>query len=179
MQRSQRKIALFPGTFDPVTNGHLDIIRRAQGLFDELVVAIGTNPAKADLFSPEDRRAIIAEIADDEKLDVSVEVYTGLTVDFAKKRGANVMLRGLRNATDLAFEFQLATANRAIADIETVFIMSGEAFGFTSSSLIKQIAAGGDIDRLNRLLPAPVIREMKKRLDRLRQLARSSDALQQ
>lgn len=176
MTATPSRIALFPGTFDPITNGHLDVVRRAKGLFDELVIAIGTNPAKVDLFSPEERRAMIQQIADAEDLQVTVETYTGLTVDFARRRGAKVILRGLRSASDLAFEFQLALTNRAVADIETVFILSGESHGFTSSSLIKQIAAGGDIDRLSRLLPPQVIQAMKGRMDRIRQIAHTNDA---
>ncbi len=177
MSDSPPKIALFPGTFDPLTNGHLDVIRRGQGLFDELIIAIGTNPTKSELFSPEEREDMVRRIIDDESLDVSVERYAGLTVDFARKRMATVILRGLRNASDLAHEFQLAITNRAVADIETVFIMSGEPYGFTSSSLIKQIAAAGDIDRLSRLLPSVVIEEMKANIDRIAGLSRGSDHL--
>lgn len=173
------RIALFPGTFDPFTNGHLDVIRRGQGLFDQLVVAVGRNPAKPELFTQAERADLLTGVIESEQLNATVEVYDGLTVDFARQRGARVILRGLRNVTDLAFEFQLALTNRAVADIETVFIMSGEVYGFTSSSLIKQIAAGGDVDRLAPLLPAPVIDAMKSKRDRIRELARSSDALNQ
>ncbi|MBI1375588.1 MAG: pantetheine-phosphate adenylyltransferase [Phycisphaera sp.] len=169
------RVALFPGTFDPITNGHLDVVRRAQGLFDELVIAIGRNPAKSELFTMDERETMIRKILADEGIDATVETYTGLTVDFARQRGATVILRGLRNVSDLNFEFQLALTNRAIADIETVFIMSGEIFGFTSSSLIKQIASGGDLDRLSPLLPKLVIDKMRTKLDRLRELARASD----
>ena len=179
MPHTGKRIALFPGTFDPITNGHLDVIGRAAPLFDQLVVAIGTNPAKHDLFSLDERDTMIRAILSDEKINATVETYKGLTVDFARRRGANVIVRGLRNATDLAFEFQLAITNRAIADIETIFIMSGEPYGFTSSSLIKQIASGGDLDRLAKLLPARVIEAMKKKMSRVKELARQSDALKQ
>ena len=161
---TQQKIGLFPGTFDPITNGHLDVVMRGQRHFDKLIIAIGENPAKKPLFSTEERMQIIQHLID-EQLDgdvVELQTYNGLTVDFAKQIGATAILRGLRNVTDLNFEFQLALTNRAIADIETIFIMSGETYGFTSSTLIKQIASGGDIDRLRELLPEIVIQKLNK-----------------
>lgn len=162
------KVGLFPGTFDPITNGHLDIIKRGQDLFDRLVVAIGTNPAKRAIFSLEERRTIIAELLVEHcGPHVEVATFEGLTVDYARSIGATAILRGLRNVTDLNFEFQLALTNRAIAEIETVFVMSGEAYGFTSSTLIKQIAAGGEIDRLHPLLPPNVIERLQKKKEAL------------
>ncbi len=158
----RQTLGIFPGTFDPITNGHMDVIRRGQILFDRLVVAIGHNPAKRALFDQIQRQQIIEQLVREQCDDhVVVECYTGLTVDYARRIGATAILRGLRNVTDLNFEFQLALTNRAVADIETVFIMTGESHAFTSSTLIKQIAAGGDIDRLHRLVPAPVIEKMK------------------
>jgi len=158
------KIGLFPGTFDPITNGHLDVILRGQRLFDRLIVAIGHNPAKAELFSMDERLDMIEAMVRQQCEDhVTVRCYQGLTVDFAREVGATAVLRGLRNVTDLNFEFQLALTNRAIADIETVFTMTGDAYAFASSTLIKQIAAGGDIDRLHRMLPKLVIDKMKQK----------------
>ena len=158
----QPKIGLFPGTFDPLTNGHLDVIRRGQTLFDRLIVAIGHNPAKREIFTTEERRDMINEIVRDEcDGHVEVQTFSGLTVDFAQAIHATAILRGIRNVTDLNFEFQLALTNRAVADIETVFIMTGETNAFTSSTLIKQIASGGDIDRLHALLPPVVLQRMK------------------
>lgn len=156
------KIGLFPGTFDPITNGHLDVIRRGQVLFDRLVVAVANNPAKREVFTMEERQAMIEQLIRETCDDhVHVEAYSGLTVDFARRIGATAILRGIRNVTDLNFEIQLALTNRAIADIETVFMMSGESYGFTSSTLIRQIAVGGDINRLHRLLPSVVLDKLK------------------
>ena len=160
------KIGLFPGTFDPITNGHLDVIRRGQYLFDQLIVAIGSNPAKRAIFSIDERIEMITDLVRAECEDhVVVASYEGLTVDYARSIRATAILRGLRNVTDLNFEFQLALTNRSIADIETVFVMSGEAYGFTSSTLIKQIAAGGEIDRLLPLIPGSVLERLKQKKD--------------
>jgi pantetheine-phosphate adenylyltransferase len=165
--KSGSKIGLFPGTFDPPTNGHLDVIRRGRVLFDKLIVAIAHNPSKAELFSTEERvemmNALLADLGD----NVTVTTYHGLTVDYARQVRAVAILRGLRSVTDLNYEFQLALTNRAIADIETVFIMTGENYAFTSSTLIKQVAAGGSIDRLHRLLPPPVLARLKKKIEEL------------
>ena len=160
------KIGLFPGTFDPMTNGHLDVIRRGQGLFDQLIVAIGHNPNKQQLFTMDERQRMIGEMLAEQCEDhVSVQQFHGLTVDFARQVGATAILRGLRNVTDLNFEFQVALTNRSIADIETVFVMTGESYAFTSSTLIKQIAAGGGVDRLGRLLPPLVIERLRQKID--------------
>jgi pantetheine-phosphate adenylyltransferase len=161
-----QKIGIFPGTFDPITNGHLDVIRRGQSLFDELIVAIGHNPDKQQLFTMDERQQMIESLlAENCDGHVRVEQFHGLTVDFARKVGATAILRGLRNVTDLNFEFRTALTNRAIADIETVFIMTGESYAFTSSTLIKQIAAGGGVERLGRLLPEVVIAQLKQKID--------------
>lgn len=158
-----------------MTNGHLDIIRRGAGLFDRLIVAVARNPAKSELMTIDQRVETIGAILNDEGIEAEVESFRGLTVDFARKVGATVILRGLRNVTDLAYEFQLALTNRAVADIETVFVMSGESFGFTSSTLIKQIAAGGGIDRLGKLLPDRIIDFLKENPNLIQQLSDETD----
>ena len=160
--------AFYTGSFDPMTNGHLDVIRRGQDLFDRLIVAIGHNPAKSVIFTMQERRDMLTQIIRENcRSHVEVATFDGLTVDYARDSGATAILRGIRNVTDLNFEFQLALTNRAIADIETVFIMTGENFAFTSSTLIKQIATGGQIDRLHRLLPPLVLERMKQKITEL------------
>lgn len=157
------KIGLFPGTFDPITNGHVDVIQRGRVLFDTLIVAIGHNPMKQEMFTLDERLDMTRELLSNGLDNVVVETYKGLTVDYARQIGATAILRGLRNVTDLNFEFQLALTNRAVAEIETVFIMTGETYAFTSSSLIRQIAAGGDVGSLHRLLPPAVLERLKEK----------------
>ena len=157
------RIGLFPGTFDPITSGHVDVISRGRILFDRLIVAIAKNPSKSELFTLAERRDMIERIVREIGPTIEVATYQGLTVDYARAIGATAILRGLRNVADLNFEIQLALTNRAVADIETVFMMADESQGFTSSSLIKQIAAGGDINRLHRLLPPIVLEALKRK----------------
>jgi pantetheine-phosphate adenylyltransferase len=149
-----------------VTNGHLDVVKRGVRLFDELVIAVGRSPIKNQLFTPEERVEMIAELIDDMP-GVSVESFEGLTVEYAAQRKASVILRGLRSLTDVQYEFQLAMTNRAVAGIETVFIMTSEQYGFTSSTLIREIASlGGD---LSNLIPTAVHRRLESRFSRLRE----------
>ena len=168
----KRHLAVYTGSFDPITLGHLDVLSRARGMFDELVLAIGHNPSKPALFSFEERlalaRACVADLvaAEPSGGPVRVETYSGLTVDFARSVGACAIVRGIRNVSDLASECQLAITNRQVAAIETVFVVTGENFAYTSSSLIKQIAAfGGTLDKLEPLVPKRVIEALaaKKR----------------
>jgi len=156
--------AIFPGSFDPITNGHMDVIRRSVKLFDELIIAVGRSPIKNQLFTPEERVEMIAELITDLP-GVSVESFEGLTVEYAAQRKADVILRGLRSLTDVQYEFQLAMTNRAVAGIETVFIMTSEQYGFTSSTLIREIASlGGD---LSNLIPPNVHKRLEGRFNRL------------
>jgi pantetheine-phosphate adenylyltransferase len=157
--------AIFPGSFDPITNGHLDVINRGIKLFDELLVAVGRSPVKNPLFTPEERVEMIAELIADIP-GVSVESFDGLTVKYAAKKKADAILRGLRSLTDVQYEFQLAMTNRAVAGIETVFVMTSEQYGFTSSTLIREIASlGGD---LSSLVPENVYNRLKQRLKKSR-----------
>jgi pantetheine-phosphate adenylyltransferase len=137
---------MYPGTFDPLTNGHDDLVRRACRIFDHVVVAIAANPGKAPLLPLEQRmdlaRRVLADVP-----NVEVAGYTGLTVEFARKHGLNAIVRGLRAVSDFEFEFQLATMNRHLSDkVETVFLTPTERFNFVSSTLIREIASfGGDV----------------------------------
>ena len=137
---------MYPGTFDPVTRGHEDLVRRATKLFDEVVVAIATNPDKTPLFSLEERVALASDVLKDLP-GVSVTGYDGLTVDFARERGLSAIIRGLRAVSDFEYEFQLATMNRHLTDqVETVFLTPTENYTFVSSSLVREIARlGGDV----------------------------------
>ncbi len=157
--------AIFPGTFDPITNGHLDVINRSIKLFDELIIAVGTSPVKNTLFTPQQRVEMIAELITDMP-GVFVESFDGLTVEYAAKKKADVILRGLRSLTDVQYEFQLAMTNRAVAGIETVFVMTGEKYGFTSSTLIREVAAlGGDVSNL---IPKNVYNRLRQHLGDLK-----------
>jgi pantetheine-phosphate adenylyltransferase len=158
-----KRIAVFPGQFDPITNGHLDVIRRGTHLFDEIVVAVGINPDKRELFTLDDRVTMIRSVVDDLP-SVRVEHYRGLTVDFVQSVQATAILRGIRDVSDLRYEFQLALANRAVGGVETVFIMTGDQYALTSSSLIRQIVSlGGNLKQLSPLLPPIVIEKLLKK----------------
>ena len=138
-----KRHAMYPGTFDPITNGHTDLVRRAAGIFDRVIVAIASNPNKTPLFTLEQRvdlaRRVLADLP-----NVEVMGYSGLTVEFARKHGLSVVVRGLRAVSDFEFEFQLANMSRHLArEIETVFLTPQEQFTFISSSLIREIAVLG------------------------------------
>ena len=154
----EKRVAIFPGTFDPVTNGHVDAIRRGAGLFDEVVVGVGHNPAKTCLLPAPTRVEILRQVLVDLP-NVRVEVYEGLTVDFARRHGAAAILRGIRGASDLHYEQQIALTNRAAGGVETVFILTSPEHAFTSSTLIRQIAEmGGDVSAM---VPAQVLPYLK------------------
>ena len=167
-QSTPRKIGVFPGQFDPITNGHLDVIRRGVKLFDELVVAVGVNPDKRELFTLDQRVEIIEELLSDIP-NTRVGKYTGLTADYVRKCKATAILRGIRDVSDLRYEFQLALANRAVGNVETIFIMTGDQYALTSSSLIRQVVSlGGDVDQLQAVLPPIVVKRLKEKQKRHR-----------
>jgi pantetheine-phosphate adenylyltransferase len=135
--------AVYPGSFDPLTNGHLDLIERSLRIFDELIVAVVTNPAKTALFSDEERVEIIRD-ATRHLGHLEIMVFEGLLVDFVTKVGARAIVRGLRAVSDFEYEFQMALMNRKLREeIETVFLMPHEAYSYISSRLIKEVAAHG------------------------------------
>ncbi len=153
--------AMYPGTFDPITNGHEDLIRRAARVFDRVVVAIAASPRKAPLFSL-DERVAMAESVLQECAGVRVVGYEGLTVQFARNNGLGVIIRGLRAVSDFEYEFQLATMNRHLTqDVETVFLTPTEEYTFISSSLVREIAQlGGDVSAF---VARPVEQALKAR----------------
>ena len=142
-------LAVYPGTFDPITNGHADILRRSLKIFDRVVVALAENVRKAPLFTIEERRTLITEaLGQDARLEV--DAFSGLLADYCRRRGANVVIRGLRALADFEYEFQSAHMNRRLApDVETLFLMTGEDSFYVSSSLVKEVALmGGDVSGL-------------------------------
>ena len=163
MSQSQPKRAVFPGQFDPLTNGHLDLIRRGAPLFDELIVGVGVNPEKAELFTQDERFEIVREVVGGMN-GVRVELYKGLTADFVREVGATCLLRGIRDITDLRYEFQSALANRTVGGVETLFLMTGDQYALTSSSLIRQVVVlGGDLDALRSLVPPLVVERLRQK----------------
>jgi pantetheine-phosphate adenylyltransferase len=165
MTQQPKRIAVFPGAFDPITNGHVDVIRRGAKLFDELIVAVGENPDKASLMDPRRRAEAISQVVAGMD-NVRVEVFQGLTVDFARRMDAAVILRGVRNSSDLEFESRVAMTNRAVTGVETVFLIPSPEYAFTSSSLIRQIASmGGDVSTMVPPQVLPYINSRDKQKD--------------
>lgn len=165
-----KHLAVFPGSFDPVTFGHLDVIERGRRLFDELIVAVGRNPGKGELFSAEERvemiERLVAELVAKDPAHAPVRVlsFDGLTVDFARSVGATALLRGVRNLSDLQYEVQQALTNREVAGLETAFVVAGQSFAYTSSSLIKQITAmGKDLGMLGSMVPPLVAERLRQK----------------
>jgi len=156
--------AVFPGSFDPITNGHIDVIERGLKMFSRVVVAVGENSVKKPFFTGNERVEMIRELFAG-RPEVIVQKYSGLTVEYVREIRADVMLRGLRNLTDVQYEFQLAMTNRSVAGVETVFIMTSEQFGFVSSTLIREVATlGGDVSNL---IPQTVYERLQNRLSEI------------
>lgn len=167
-----KHVAVYPGSFDPISFGHLDVVARGRRLFDEIVVGVGRNPGKDELFTLDERvdmaRTLTQEIvkAEPSQAPVSVRAFSGLTVDFARAAGAAVILRGIRNLSDLQYEVQQAVTNREVAGLETVFVVAGQSFAYTSSSLIRQLAAmGQDLSILATMVPPLVIDRLRAKRD--------------
>ena len=159
----KKVIAIYPGSFDPPTNGHLDLIERGSKIFDELIVAILRNPDKNPLFSLGERRAMLEALTADFK-NVQVDVFDGLTVDYAARVKASAVLRGIRALSDYEYELQMAMMNRKLQpDLETVFMMPAEQYSYLSSRLVREVAKlGGSIQGL---VPEMVERRLREKLD--------------
>jgi pantetheine-phosphate adenylyltransferase len=156
------RVAVFPGSFDPMTNAHLDVARRAAALFDRLVIGVLNNPRKSPLFAVDERIAQISEAVAEFGANVEVDGFDGLTVDFARGHGAGFIVRGLRAVSDFEAELQMAHTNRKLQrGVDTVFLMSALDYGYLSSSLAKEVAQfGGAIDDM---VPAPVAAALRAR----------------
>ncbi len=154
--------AIYPGSFDPITNGHLDVIQRAAKLFDEVIVAVAFNEQKSSLFSVEERVALIQRAAADVP-NIRIARFDGLLVDFARQQQASAVVRGLRAISDFEFEFQMALMNRKLEpEIETIFMMPAEKYTYISSRIVKEIARlGGDVTAF---VPATVAEALQKQL---------------
>ncbi len=155
-------VAVYPGTFDPITNGHIDVVNRALNMFDRVIIAVAVTPAKKPLFTIEERVEMIRETIN-ESPRIEIDTFTGLLVDYVSHCQANVIVRGLRAVSDFDYEFQMALMNRRLnRNIETVFLMTGFRWIFISSTLIKEVASlGGSVEGL---VPDAVCRRLKEKI---------------
>jgi pantetheine-phosphate adenylyltransferase len=155
------KRAVYPGTFDPITNGHLDVIKRGSIIFDKLIVSVGCNPIKDALFSVKERMEMIQKHVKGLK-NVEVDYFDGMLVDYLKKQKTNIILRGIRTVSDFESEFQRALTNRALnKEVETVFVMTSEQYSFLNSTLIKEaVSLGGDVSQF---VPSEVEKRLKEK----------------
>ncbi len=159
-----KRTAIYPGSFDPLTNGHVAIIQRGLKVFDRLVVAVANNPQKNPMFTVAERKAMIAEgIGNDPR--VEVDSFDALLVDYARKKGVHTVLRGLRAVSDFEYEFQIANMNRhLLPDVETVFVMTGEDYFFVSAQIVREVATfGGDVSAF---VPRTVLEALRRKLER-------------
>lgn len=154
------KLAIYPGSFDPVTNGHLDVLKRALSIFDKVIIAVGENPGKKYLFTAQERKDMLEKVT--KGLNVEVDHFSGLLIDFAKKKKATAIVRGLRAVSDFDYEFQAALMNRKLDDrIETIFIMTRGMYCYLSASIVKEAASLGA--KLNGMVPSYVEKMLKEK----------------
>jgi len=153
--------AVYPGSFDPITNGHIDIIERGLAIFDEVIVAIARNSGKKPLFSIKERMKILNEVTNGFK-GIKIDIFDGLLVDYVKKVGAKAVIRGLRAVSDFEYEFQMAITNRKLGkDVETIFLMSSEKYSYLSSSIVKEVASyGGNVSGM---VPEKIVKALDKK----------------
>ena len=157
------KIAIYPGSFDPVTNGHLDVLKRALRIFDKVIIAVGENPNKKYLFSVKERMDMLEKVTSG--LNIEIDHFSGLLIDFAKRKKATAIIRGLRAVSDFDSEFQMALMNRKLdSKIETVFIMTRGMYCYLSASVVKEAASLGA--KLNGMVPSYVEKKLKERFKR-------------
>ena len=158
--KSESRVAIYPGSFDPLTNGHVDIIERGSRIFDSIIVAILANVEKTPLFSEKERIEILREVFKD-RANVKIETFNGLLVDYAKQKEAHVIVRGLRAVSDFEYEFQMALMNRQLnAGLETVFLVPAQGLSYISSSLVREVARyGGDVSALVHPFVAKALRQ--------------------
>lgn len=161
----KKKIAIYPGSFDPITNGHMDIIQRGSRLFDELIVAVLVNPEKAPLFTADERVEMIKALIENRLTNVCVDTFEGLLVDYARRHHVNVIVRGVRAVSDYEFELQMALMNRRLEPgIETVLMMPAEAYSYVSSRIVREVFQfGGSVDGLVHPLVKKRMAERKAR----------------
>jgi pantetheine-phosphate adenylyltransferase len=161
MEENKMKSAIYPGTFDPISNGHLDIIKRALKIFDRIIVAVGENKGKNPLFSAAERVAMIREVT--KGMDVEVESFDGLLVDYAKKKKCTRIIRSLRAVSDFEYEFQMNVLNRQMnPELETLFLMTDKEYFYLSSSAIKEIAIKGG--NISSMVPKAVEKRIREKL---------------
>ncbi|MFQ5422861.1 MAG: pantetheine-phosphate adenylyltransferase [Phycisphaerae bacterium] len=165
MDQRRPRTAVFAGTFDPPTRGHLNIIERSQRLFDQTIVAVGRNPEKEPLFTEDERVDMLRELVGRQK-DVQVEAYAGLTMDYVKRKGADVIVKGIRDGDDLRSELRQANVNMIAGDVETVFLFTTDQTALISSTLIRQICEMGGLasGQIDRLIPPTVVAKLRKKL---------------
>lgn len=158
------RIAVYPGSFDPITNGHLDIIKRASKLYDKLIIGVLNNASKNPIFSALERKAMIDEVTGNIP-NVSCDIFSGLLVDFAKQNGASVIVKGLRTVADFEYEFQMALLNKALnPEYETMFMMTDTKYSYISSSMVKEVAKyNGDLEGL---VPRSVVSKINDKIQR-------------